>query len=89
MSIQPANHFDNLLLDHTSQLPTPSRGYFELNASSAALRSSSTGQLPDTSLDVRAWHKGVAWVNGFNLGWCVGEPGVLVSKSACVCSIPT
>lgn len=29
----------------------------------------STGLLPDTYLDVQGWGKGIAWVNGHNLGW--------------------
>jgi hypothetical protein len=29
----------------------------------------STGHLPDTFLNLTAWGKGVAFVNGFNLGW--------------------
>ena len=28
-----------------------------------------TGHLPDTFLNLTAWGKGVAFVNGFNLGW--------------------
>ncbi|KAK9787022.1 hypothetical protein WJX73_010761 [Symbiochloris irregularis] len=34
-----------------------------------ALRSSSTGRLPDSYLALQSWGKGVAFVNGFNLGW--------------------
>lgn len=30
---------------------------------------SSTGQFRDTFLDLSAWGKGVAFINGFNLGW--------------------
>ncbi len=29
----------------------------------------SNGLLPDTFLSTHGWGKGVAWVNGFNLGW--------------------
>lgn len=29
----------------------------------------STRLLPDTYLDVQGWGKGIAWVNGHNLGW--------------------
>ena len=29
----------------------------------------STGQYADTFLDLSSWGKGVAFINGFNLGW--------------------
>mgnify|MGYP001809956363 CR=1 FL=1 len=35
---------------------------------------------PDTYLDVRGWGKGIAWVNGVNLGWY--RPTV---RGVCVC----
>ncbi len=42
----------------------------------AELADPSTGLLPDTFLATPGWHKGVAWVNGFNLGryWPVYGP---------------
>lgn len=44
----------------------PCRGTFEINDT---VEVAATGHLPDTFLDLSAWGKGVAFVNGFNLGW--------------------
>ncbi|KAK9828756.1 hypothetical protein WJX72_001937 [[Myrmecia] bisecta] len=41
------------------------RGTFTLGADTLG----DNGHHPDTYLSVKGWGKGVAWVNGFNLGW--------------------
>ena len=46
---------------------TPCRGTWTIDGA-GALRGSE-GHLADTYLDTHGWGKGVAWVNGFNLGW--------------------
>jgi len=56
-------------------------GSFSIEGSSA-LRSPSTGHLADTYLAVHGWGKGIAWVNGFNLGWYWPSLGPQV-RSAC------
>lgn len=45
------------------------RGTFEIAADTKARHGSNGGHLPDTYLSTPGWIKGVAWVNGFNLGW--------------------
>ena len=42
------------------------RGTFTIEESTAK---GPTGHLPDTFLTLKGWGKGVAYVNGFNLGW--------------------
>ena len=44
------------------------RGTFTIGDS--YLGSGLQGHLPDTFASVRGWGKGLAWINGFNLGWC-------------------
>ncbi|KAI7843402.1 hypothetical protein COHA_003000 [Chlorella ohadii] len=43
------------------------RGTFEVDAANAVRGPS--GHLADTYLALHSWSKGIAWVNGFNLGW--------------------
>jgi beta-galactosidase len=43
------------------------RGTFEVDAATAVRGPS--GHLADTYLALHGWSKGIAWVNGFNLGW--------------------
>ena len=40
------------------------------------------GHLPDTFVSVRGWGKGLAWINGHNLGWYWASIGPQVSFSA-------
>ena len=35
----------------------------------STLRNPASGHLPDTYINVRGWGKGLAFINGFNLGW--------------------
>jgi beta-galactosidase len=49
------------------RLPAVCRGGFSIDDASATRGSS--GHLADTYLAVHGWGKGIAWVNGFNLGW--------------------
>lgn len=39
------------------------------------------GHLPDTFVSVRGWGKGLAWINGHNLGWYWASIGPQVSFS--------
>ncbi len=43
------------------------RGTFTINGSDH--EDGLNGHLPDTFVSVRGWGKGLAWVNGHNLGW--------------------
>ncbi|KAL6780687.1 hypothetical protein ACKKBF_B12155 [Auxenochlorella protothecoides x Auxenochlorella symbiontica] len=38
-----------------------------------------TGHMADTYLSVRGWSKGIAWINGFNLGWHWASQGPQVT----------
>ena len=40
------------------------------------------GHLPDTFVSVRGWGKGLAWINGHNLGWYWASIGPQVSFPA-------
>lgn len=42
------------------------RGHFDIDSNTVR---GSTGHLPDTYVGVRGWGKGLAFINGFNLGW--------------------
>ena len=42
------------------------RGEFHVDADTVR---GPTGHLPDTYIGVRQWSKGLAFINGFNLGW--------------------
>ena len=48
------------------------RGTFSIEGTETGL--SAEGTLPDTFVSVRGWGKGLAWINGFNLGWCACCP---------------
>ena len=54
------------------------RGTFTIDES--LVGSGLEGHLPDTFASVRGWGKGLAWINGFNLGWCA--PYLLQSQFA-------
>lgn len=43
------------------------RGTFTINGSDH--EEGMNGHLPDTFVSVRGWGKGLAWINGHNLGW--------------------
>lgn len=43
------------------------RGTFTINGSDH--EEGLNGHLPDTFVSVRGWGKGLAWINGHNLGW--------------------
>ena len=43
------------------------RGTFTINGSDH--EEGMDGHLPDTFVSVRGWGKGLAWINGHNLGW--------------------
>ena len=47
------------------------------------------GHLPDTFVSVRGWGKGLAWINGHNLGWYWASIGPQVSSSAHWCMSST
>lgn len=42
------------------------RGTIDIDSN---LKSLGSGHLPDTYINVRGWGKGLAFINGFNLGW--------------------
>ena len=44
----------------------PCRGHLDIDGNTAR---GHTGHLPDTYISVRGWGKGLAFINGFNLGW--------------------
>ena len=64
----------NLLLTHAAQ-PLAAcccRGVLEVGSES--LVGQGTGRRPaNTFLATHGWGKGIAWVNGFNLGWRVAH----------------
>lgn len=57
------------------------RGIFTINASDHA--EGMNGHLPDTFVSVRGWGKGLAWVNGHNLGWYWPSIGPQVILTDC------
>lgn len=67
------------------------RGYLDVDEDRTARNEE--GLLPDSYLNVAAWSKGLAFVNGFNLGWywpsqgpantmCAPPASLLLSQAA-------
>ena len=64
-------------------IPDAGRGTFTIKGSDH--EEGLHGHLPDTFVSVRGWGKGLAWINGHNLGWYWASIGPQVSFSAPWC----